>query len=182
MEAFDRIVRGISAGALHLATLACLVCFGLMCYAVAMRYFFGAPQPWIDHVVGWLVVAMVMFAAPAAQLTGEHVGVDSLTERARGGTRKALVAFGLLWVAATSAFMIWEGSAMVAFSRMTGMMTEIDEVPLWWIQLLVPIGFALTLLVVLMQLRRAAGGLDEGGAAADDAAREIARLKAGPLE
>jgi nitrate reductase beta subunit len=48
MEAFDRTVRAISAGALQLAAAACLICFALMCYSVAMRYFFGVPQAWID--------------------------------------------------------------------------------------------------------------------------------------
>ncbi|MGH7006432.1 MAG: TRAP transporter small permease subunit, partial [Alphaproteobacteria bacterium] len=92
-----------------------------MCYAVAMRYFANAPQAWVDKAVGWLVVAIVMFAAPDAQLRGEHVAVDVLSERARGATRRAIAAFGLLWVAATAAVMIWDGWAMVAFSRMTGM-------------------------------------------------------------
>lgn len=179
MSAFDRAVRAISAGALQIAAAACLICFGLMCYSVAMRYFFGAPQTWIDYAVGWLVVAIVVFAAPAAQLTGEHVAVDTISDRVRGRARRALVAFGLLCVAATSAIMIWEGAAMVAFSRMAGIMTELGGVPLWWIQVLVPAGFGLMLAVVLMQLMRVARGLEAGDAAAVD---EAARLKASPLE
>lgn len=179
MDAFDRAVRGLSAGALQLAAAACLGCFALMCYAVAMRYFAGAPQPWIDKVVGWLVVAMVMFAAPAAQLTGEHVAVDTITERARGPMRRPLAAFALLWVAAMCAVMIWEGWAMVAFSRMAGMMTELHPVRLWWVQVMVPAGFALMLIVVLAQLLRVARGLEAGEPGAAD---EAARLKASPLE
>ena len=179
MEGFDRFVRAISAGALQLAAAACLICFALMCYSVAMRYFFGTPQSWIDYAVGWLVVAMVMFAAPAAQLTGEHVAVDTISERARGGARRALAAFGLLCVAATAAIMIWEGSAMVAFSRLTGMMTELHPVRLWWIQVLVPVGFGLMLAVVIAQLLRVARGLEAGEPAAEG---EAARLKASPLE
>ncbi len=179
MEAFDRAVRAISAVALQIAAAACLICFALMCYSVAMRYFFGAPQSWIDYAVGWLVVAMVMFAAPAAQFTGEHVAVDTISERLRGRPRRALTLIGLMCVAATAAIMIWEGSAMVAFSRLTGMMTELYPVQLWWIQVLVPVGFALMLAVVIVQLLRVARGLDAGD---EGAADEAARLKASPLE
>ena len=179
MEAIDRWVRAISAAALQLAAASCLLCFAIMCYAVAMRYFAGVPQTWVDHAVGWLVVAMVAFAAPAAQLEGEHVAVDTLSERAQGRTRRALAAFGCLWVAATAAVMIWEGWAMVAFSRMTGMMTDIHPVQLWWIQVLLPVGFALLLLVALAQLLRVARGLDAGERTAES---EAARLKASPLE
>ena len=179
METFDRAVRAISAGALQIAAAACLICFALMCYSVAMRYFFGAPQSWIDYAVGWLVVAIVALAAPAAQLTGEHVAVDTITDHVRGRARRALSAFGLLCIAATAAIMIWEGAAMVAFSRMAGIMTELDRVPLWWIQVLVPVGFVLMLLVALMQLGRVARGLEAGEPGAED---EAARLRAGPLE
>ena len=179
MEAIDRAVRAISAGALRIAAAACLICLALMCYSVAMRYFFGAPQSWIDYAVGWLVVAIVAFAAPAAQLTGEHVAVDTITDHARGRTRRVLAVVGLLCIAATAAIMIWEGAAMVAFSRMAGIMTELDGVPIWWIQVLVPVGFVLMLLVALMQLGRVARGLEAGETGAED---EAARLKAGPLE
>jgi len=179
MDAIDRAVRGMSALALHLAAAACLTCLALMCYGVAMRYALNAPQPWIDHVVGWLVVAIVMFAAPAAQLHGEHVAVDTLLERTRGGTRHAFAAFSLLWVAGTCAVMIWEGWATVAFSYMTGRMTELHPVPLWWIQVLVPVGFVLMLVAVLAQLLRIARGLEAGDASAE---ADAARIKASPLE
>jgi C4-dicarboxylate transporter DctQ subunit len=179
MEAIDRAVRAISAGALQIAAAACLICFALMCYSVAMRYFFGAPQSWIDYAVGWLVVVIVAFGAPAAQLTGEHVAVDTITDRVRGRARRALTVFGLLCNSATAVIMIWEGSAMVAFARMTGMMTELHPVRIWWIQILIPVGFGLMLAVAVMQLLRVARGLEAGDPAAEI---EAARLRAGPLE
>ncbi len=111
------------------------------------------------------------------------MAVDTFADRIRGGPRRALAAFGLLWVAATAAVMIWEGWAMVAFARMTGMITELHPIPLWWIQVLIPAGFLLMLLVALMQLLRIARGLDADDASSADAAADAARrLKAGPLE
>lgn len=179
MHGIERAVRAMSAAGLQIATAACLACFAFMCYAVAMRYFAGAPQVWVDKALGWLVVAMVMFAAPDAQFRGEHVAVDTMSERLRGGPRRALAAFGLLWVALTAAVMIWEGWATAAFARVSGMMTDLHPIPLWWIQALIPAGFVLMLLVALVQLVRVARGLDAGDAAAAD---EVARLRAGPLE
>ena len=179
MHGIERAVRAMSAAGLQIAAAACLVCFAFMCYAVAMRYFAGAPQVWVDKVIGWLVVAMVMFAAPDAQFRGEHVAVDTMSERLGGGPRRALAALGLLWVAVTAAVMIWEGWATAAFARMTGMMTDLHPIPLWWLQALIPAGFVLMLLVALVQLMRVARGLDAGDAAAAD---EVARLRAGPLE
>jgi TRAP-type C4-dicarboxylate transport system permease small subunit len=175
---FDRWIAAASRAALHVAALAALACLLLVCYGVAARYFFGQPQPWVDKVQGWLSVAMVMFAAAEAERRGEHVGVDTLTERAGPAWRRRLAAFGLACTMAVAAIMIWEGWATAAFARMTEMMTDIHGVRLWWLQAMLPVGFGLLLLVALARLLRLARRIDDDPAAAD-AAKAI---RAGPLE
>lgn len=172
----ERLVAGIVRVSLHFAAAACLGCLAVICYSVVLRYFFGWPQPWADEVVAWLMVATVMLAMPEAQRRGEHVAVDSATERLGGRWRAALALFGVVAVAATAAILIYEGLAMVAFSRMVGMASNISAVPLWWVQALVPLGFALLLLVALMQLWRLAHGKDVAET------EETPAIKAGPLE
>ena len=58
-------------------------------------------------------------------------------------------------------------------------MTDLYPIRLWWIQVLVPVGFGLMLAVVIAQLLRVARGLEAGAPGAED---EAARLKASPLE
>ncbi len=180
---FESVVRRLSRGALALAAASCLACLGVVCYAVGARYFFNAPQPWADEIVGWLMVATVMLAMPEAQRVGEHVAVDSLSERAKGRIKTGLDAFGVLTVAGTAAILIWEGWAMVAFSRLVAMASNIPGVPLWWVQALVPLGFALLLLVAALQLWRMFRGAppvppEEN----EDEAGDLPKIKAGPLE
>ncbi len=172
----ERLVAGIARLSLQFAAAACLGCLGVICYSVVLRYFFGRPQPWADEIVAWLMVATVMLAMPEAQRRGEHVAVDSVTVRLTGRWRAALALFGVATVAATAGILIYEGLAMVAFSRMVGMASNISAVPMWWVQALVPIGFALLLLVAFLQFWRLAQGKD----AAD--ADETPAIKAGPLE
>ncbi len=176
----DRLVAALSRWSLRLAAAGCLSCLALVCYAVARRYFFGRPEPWADEAVAWLMVLTVMLAAPEAQRRGEHVAVDSFVERARRPTRRALIAFGVLTVAATAAILIYEGWAMVAFSRMVGMASNVSGIPLWWIQTLVPLGFALLLIVALAQLARMARGAEPTDAIETEG--DAPKLKAGPLE
>jgi len=143
----------VSRAALVLAGLACLLTFAAVCYSVATRYFFNAPQTWVDETVGWLVAALVLLAIPEAQRRGENIGVESLIERANGGTRKALLALGSLSVIVTAGFFIDHGLQMVAFSRMIGMMSNtVAWMELWTVQMLVPVGGGLLLLVALVQL------------------------------
>jgi TRAP-type C4-dicarboxylate transport system permease small subunit len=150
LERFAAIVARLAQA---LAALACIACFVLVCWAVAMRYFFGRPQSWADEAVGWLVVAVVMLAAPEAQRRGEHIGVDWLVDRWTGARRRAVIALGALSIVLVSLVLIVEGQAMVEETIRYGIKSNaIPDAPLWAIQALIPIGAALLLLVALAQL------------------------------
>ncbi len=157
------------------ASLATLLCLALVCGAVAARYLLGIPFSWSDKVSGWLVVALVLLAAPEAQRRFEHIGVDVAT--ARIGPRLARLAhlLGTLAVAAVAAILLAAGLEAVAFSRLIGVMTDVEGVPEWWIQALLPLGAALLLLVSLAQAAALALGRDppylpDGGTAIPDTA------------
>jgi TRAP-type C4-dicarboxylate transport system permease small subunit len=151
MRGFERAVAGVARLAGALGSIATVCCLALVGYAVLMRYLLGQPQPWTDKVAGWLVVALVMLAAPEAQRRFEHIGVDIAVGRL--GPRLARVAhlIGVLSVAVVAGVLVMAGIEMVEFSRMVGMMTDINGVPAWWVQALLPIGAALLLVVALCQ-------------------------------
>jgi len=130
---------------------AALSILALVAAAVGARYLLGMPLGWSDKVAGWLVVALVMLAAPEAQRRFEHIGVDIAVGRL--GPRLARFAhlLGVLAVAAVAAILLVAGIEAVEFSRMIGMMTDVEGVPEWWIQALLPIGAAVLLLVSLAQ-------------------------------
>jgi TRAP-type C4-dicarboxylate transport system permease small subunit len=147
----SRAVAGVAAAATAL-------CLALVCYAVVMRYALGAPQPWVDKVAGWLVVALVLLAAPEAQRRFEHIGVDVALARVPPRVARGLHLVGTLSVALVAAVLVVAGWEAVAFSRMVGLMTDLPGVPEWWIQLLLPLGAALLFLVALGQSVQLARG------------------------
>lgn len=158
-----------------LASLATLLCLALVCGAVGARYLFGIPLGWSDKVSGWLVVALVLLAAPEAQRRFEHIGVDIAVSRI--GPRLARLAhlLGALAVAAVAAILLVAGIEAVEFSRMIGVMTDIEGVPEWWVQALLPVGAGLLLLVSLAQAAALALGrvpphLPDGGVGIPDSA------------
>ena len=157
-----------------LAGLACLLTFAAVCYSVATRYFFNSPATWVDETVGWLVAASVLLAIPEAQRRGENIGVDSLIDRAGGFWRKALLVLGALSVIITAGYFIDHGMQMVAFSRMIGMMSNtVSWMQLWTVQMLVPVGGALLLLVALAQLLLHVLGLKPRDQDGDQISRSI---------
>jgi TRAP-type C4-dicarboxylate transport system permease small subunit len=147
MRGLERAVGLVARFAGGLGAVLTLLCVLLVGYAVGMRYLLGQPEPWTDKVAGWLVVGVVMLAAPEAQRRFEHIGVDIARDRL--GPRLVRVAhlIGTLSVAVVAAVLLDSGIEAVAFSRMVGMMTDLEGIPAWWVQALLPIGAALLLLV-----------------------------------
>jgi len=144
MKSLDRLVRGLARLGIALAAVALLASLFLVCYSVVMRYFLNEPVPWVDELVGYLLVASVMLAAADALVEGEHIAVDIVTERLSTRGRHWSAVLGLLAVAASAALLTVEGWDMVAFSRMVDLRSNgYMEVPMWVPQLLVPVGAVL---------------------------------------
>lgn len=151
MRAIERLAALVSGIAGALASAATVLCLVLICWSVVARYLFGTPQPWIDKTAGWLVVALVLLGAPEAQRRFEHIGVDIAVRRI--GPRLAWLSrlLGVVSVAVVAAILLDAGIEAVSFSRLVGLMTDVEGVPQWWIQTLLPIGAAVLLLVALIQ-------------------------------
>ncbi len=151
MSRLERAVATLSRLVAALGALATVLCLALVCYAVGMRYLLGQPQPWADKAAGWLVVALVLLAAPEAQRRFEHIGVDVALDRMGPRTRRGVHLLRALSVALVAAVLVAAGWEAVEFSLMVGLMTDIPGVPQWWIQALLPAGAGLLLIVSLLQ-------------------------------
>ncbi len=147
----NRLAALLARVAVALSGVALVVCFALICIGVFARYVLAMPIAWIDHVAGWLVVAVVMLAAPEAQRRFEHIGVDVPVGRVSMRTARLMFMAGILSVLVVAAILLIEGWETVSFSRMIGMGTNLEDVPLWWPQLLIPVGAALLLVVAAAQ-------------------------------
>ena len=155
-----RAIRLLTDAAAGVAAASVLVMLALVSYSVAMRYLLNAPKPWVDETVGFLLVGSVMFAVAEALRRGEHISIDLLTDKLGPRGRRAAAVFGLLAVLVTAAALAWEGWETVAFARMLGLMTDgYVTLPLWTLQLMLPIGGVLLLLACLAELLRIAAGL-----------------------
>jgi C4-dicarboxylate transporter, DctQ subunit len=153
-------VRWLTDAAAAIAALSIFASLALVCYSVGMRYVFNDPVPWVDEAVGYVLVASVMFAIAEALRKGEHIAVDILTERLGTGAKRVVYVAGLIAVIATAGILLIEGWAMVAFSRMIGIRSiGYLDIPIWTVQLMVPIGGVLLLLAALAELLRVFAGL-----------------------
>ena len=146
MKHVERLVRALAALGITLAAIALLASMFVIGYSIVMRYLLNQPQPWVDELAGYLLVAAVMLAAADALLKGEHIAVDIVTERLSGRGKRRVALGGLVAVALSALLLAVEGVDMVGFSRMVGLMSNgYLAVPMWIPQLLVPAGAVLLL-------------------------------------
>jgi TRAP-type C4-dicarboxylate transport system permease small subunit len=174
---FCKGTRLLTDAAAGVGALTVLVLLGLVCYGVAWRYLLNQPQSWVDELIGYVLVASVMFSVAEALRTGEHICVDVLTEKLGPAGKRAVAVFGLVCVLICAAILLSEGWATVAFSRMLGIRSIGHlNVPIWIVQILIPVGGALLLFAALAELVRIAAGLPAAAPDETTEARSLDRL------
>ncbi|NYT78432.1 TRAP transporter small permease subunit [Alcaligenaceae bacterium] len=153
--AYGKFVKALCRVTLAIATI--LVIFDLVVVGVAvlMRYLFSVPMLGGDEVVAFSLTAIVMFAAPDVLRRNGHIGVDILIDLLPARIVPWTRIWACLAVFATSALLIINGWKAVALSRMIGSLTEGHlELPIWMLQLLLPLGGVLLAIVAMEILWR----------------------------
>ncbi|XWN29695.1 MAG: TRAP transporter small permease [Devosia sp.] len=147
---------GVVTRALALCASILLLAIGVMLtYEVVARYFFNAPTVWAEELSRLFLIWAVFLASAWLLRTNEHIRVTVLLDQTSPAIQRFAKAAGLVFVAAIAGFVAWNGVPIAAQSfevgRTTGSMLDI---PSWWAQASVPVGFGL---IALQALAGAAG-------------------------
>lgn len=157
MRVFERIVGAMTWIATALSAAGVLAALAFVMYGVIMRYIFNDAPTWVDDTVGYMLVGIVMLAAATTMRQGAHINVDILTGRLTGMRRRIADGWSMLAVLVFSIVLIVNGWETAMFSRMLGLNTTGNvEVPVFWLQLLMPLGGVLLLLASIEGLLRVA--------------------------
>ena len=160
MRGLSRVVAVLCDAAMAVAALALLVSLALIGWSVVMRYIFNAAPIWVDDLVGFNLVAIVMLAAAQTLRSGEHIGVDLLVERLTPAARRWAQGWAALATMVIAGVLVVNGSATAMLAHRLGLLTEGTlEWPTWMLMLLMPVGGALLALAALEAFWRALAGL-----------------------
>ncbi len=119
----------------------------------------GIPMAWPTDIVPHLLLLSVMLAAAETFRRGEHIAVDLLVDRLDGVARRAVSIWAAGTVVVLAVLLVYQGYEMVSFSRMTGIRTHDRlDLPVWWVQCIVPVGGVLLLLVSVRSILAALTG------------------------
>jgi len=156
LRILTQAVAFLSSAAMALSAAGLLLSLVLIGWAVIMRYVFNAAPVWVDEVVGFLLVAIVMLAAAQTFRRGEHIGVDLLVGRLSDTGRRWALGWAAVVTAVVALVLMINGWQTAMLARMLGLLTEGHlEWPTWWLMLLMPLGGALLLLAAVESLWRA---------------------------
>lgn len=154
-----RIVGGMTALAMALAALGLLASLVMIAYGVVMRYGFNSPPVWVDDLVGFILVGIVMLAAAATLRRGEHISVDILTDRLSPSGKRWAQGWAMASVIVAAAMLVVNGWETAMSSKALGIMTSGQvEIPVYLLQMLLPLGGVAMLLVAVETLVRLVAG------------------------
>lgn len=158
----DRLSTLVSRLFIALAAAITVIMAASITYSVFLRYVLNTPQTWTDELMGYLMVAVVMFGLGETVRRGDHIAVDLLTTRLGPRGRVVARVWALVAMIIVAAVLLVRSWDMVAFSLMVGLLSDgYLSMPIWIPQSSLLVGFAIMILESVNQLLRLLFGLEE---------------------
>ncbi len=129
---------------------------------VVARYIFNWGVPWAEELVRYEIVWMVFIGGSVAARKGIHIGVDILATFSPPHIRPFILflinAIALIFCL----FLAIKGADLVLQTKMFGQVTPALQIPMWVVQLAIPVGGALMAVRFLQRLIATGRGTDRG--------------------
>jgi TRAP-type C4-dicarboxylate transport system permease small subunit len=146
-DRLDRAARILETG-LIVTILGGLILLGAT--QIVLRNFFSIGFAWGDGLTRLAVLWLALLGALAASRDGRHITIGAVT-RFLPQRVQVFAGVGADWfAAAVSGALAWFSWAFVSDSREFGD-TLLGDVPAWWLQMIMPVGFALMAWQFLVQ-------------------------------
>ena len=127
----------------------------ILCYEVTLRYVFNAPTIWGGEIAQILFASAVFFSLGEVLRRGRHIAVGVVQEHISASARTAAGVFALVIVAVFSGVVSYWGGLIAWESFVSGRSSgSMLNLPVWWQEAALPIGFAVLLIQALAEAVR----------------------------
>ncbi len=107
---------------------------------VVARYVFNESFSWATEVVRYQIIWMVFIGGSVAARRGMHIGVDIIIKFSGPRIRKAVLLIVYTIAIAFCVYVAYYGFELVMRSRAWGQVSPAAQIPMWWMQLAIPVG------------------------------------------
>jgi TRAP-type mannitol/chloroaromatic compound transport system permease small subunit len=160
----DRVIERLSHYFLVLSGILIVIMMFSATYGVVRRYAFNSPEPYSYEISTMFMVFSFVFAISAVERLGRHIRVDFVSGRLPERTQHIIINIIAPIMGLFFAFMLtWKGLDVSLFSLKIGEVSSSSwREPLFPIKLMVPIGYALLILVLLARIYKGFASLKGG--------------------
>lgn len=137
---YEMIEDFLSGGLLFLGV-------SIIFYGVFMRYVMNNPSSWVDEISQYLIIWGVLIGTSVALRNDHHIKVDMLFDVFPLRVQYYITLFANLIGTAFSAFILYYGYTLVAFTHRTGQRSTDVGIPLYIVYSILP------LMGILLSLR-----------------------------
>ncbi len=149
---FSRLDRAVVFVEKVVITLALTAMTSAVFLQVILRYGFSMGLPWAEELARYLMIWAGFFGASLATHSRRHLKIDFLSRMIRSDLLKSLIQRSALVVSGLfCAFFCGLGLILVHHSYVGGRHSPAMEIPIWWVQLSIPVAAGLMALRFLGQ-------------------------------
>ena len=127
---------------------------------VVARYLFGHAMFWAEEVLVFIAIWGVFIGMAAATYERAHLSMDLFSNTISGRAKLVLNAAMVATLLACCGFMLVQSWKVVSLFYQSGVVSVAAGVPKWIPHAALPVGFALTMLAVLLRIRPYLTGKD----------------------
>ena len=128
---------------------------------IVLRNVFGEGILWAEPAIRIAVLWIAMIGGMVACREGGHIKINLFEVYAEGRARRVLAGIAQLGACLTCAVLAYASWLFVGYERMDGMTTFLN-LPAWWFESILPVGFTVMALRFLHDTVVGARALDEG--------------------
>ncbi|MEW5420940.1 TRAP transporter small permease [Amorphus sp. 3PC139-8] len=128
-------------GVLLVSALAASVTF--LVVDIFLRTVSNTALPWASEATRYAIVWLVFIGGSRATRLGAHITIDALPEFLPPSAARVVTRTAFAVSSVACALLAWFGVSLVKKMMMFRQLSPSLEIPMWWIYLALPIGFAL---------------------------------------
>ena len=110
---------------------------------IALRVTVNVALPWAAEATRYAIVWLVFIGGSRAALVGAHITIDALPEFLPQHAARAVTRTGFAVSSVACAVLAWYGVGLVQTMMAFRQLSPSLEIPMWWVYLALPLGFAL---------------------------------------